>query len=102
MRSFFRELRRRQIPKAIGAYGLVAWLFTQIGTATFPVMRLPDWTTGALVILLVLAFPVALFMAWTHDDRVREIDVICDRLKKTSPRQQEYGQTQADDHRQNK
>ncbi len=75
MGSFFSELRRRQIPKAIIAYLLVAWLFTQIGIATFPVMRLPDWTTEALIILLALAFPVAMYSAWTQDDRARKADI---------------------------
>ena len=70
MGSFFSELRRRQIPKAIVAYLFVAWLFTQIGIATFPVMRLPEWTTDALIVLLVLAFPVAMSIAWSHADRV--------------------------------
>jgi len=75
MSSFFGELRRRQIPKAIAAYVFVAWLFTQIGIATFPVMRLPEWTTDALVILLVLAFPVAMYTAWTQDDRARKAEI---------------------------
>jgi len=73
--SFFSELRRRQIPKAIVAYGIGAWLFTQIGIATFPVMRLPEWTTDALIILLVLAFPVAMYTAWTQDDRARQAEI---------------------------
>ncbi len=75
MGSFFSELRRRQIPKAVVAYVFVAWLFTQIGIATFPVMRLPEWTTDALIILLVLAFPVAMYTAWTQDDRARKAEI---------------------------
>ena len=75
MGSFFSELRRRQIPKAIIVYVFVAWLFTRIGIETFPVMRLPEWTTDALIILLVLVFPVAMYTAWTHDDRVRKTEI---------------------------
>ena len=71
MGSLFSEFRRRQIPKAIVVYIFVAWLCTQIGIATFPVMRLPEWTTDALIVLLVLAFPVAMYSAWTQDDRAR-------------------------------
>jgi len=66
------ELRRRQILKAVVVYFVVAWLFTQIGAATFPVMRLPEWTLDALTALLILAFPVAMFMAWTAEDRARK------------------------------
>ncbi len=75
MGSFFRELRRRQIPKAIVVYFVVTWLFTQIGIATFPMMRLPDWTVGALIVLFVLAFPVAMYTAWTQDDRTRKAEI---------------------------
>lgn len=74
MRAFLRELRQRQIPKAVAAYVVVAWLFTQIGIATFPVMRLPDWTADALIVLLVLAFPVAMSMAWTNAARARKAE----------------------------
>ncbi len=74
MRSFLRELRRRHIFKAVAAYLVVAYLFVQIGIATFPVMRLPEWTVDALIILLVLAFPAALFTAWTHEDEARKAD----------------------------
>jgi len=48
--------------------------YFQIGIATFPVMRLPDWTVDALIILLALAFPVAMFMAWSQDDRERKTE----------------------------
>jgi len=76
MGSLFKELKRRQIFKAVIAYLVVAYLFAQIGLATFPVMRLPEWTFQALVVLLVLAFPVALFMAWTKEDEERKAEVV--------------------------
>lgn len=79
MSSFLHELRRRQIFKAVVVYFVVAWLFTQIGAYTFPVMRLPEWTLDALIVLLVLAFPLAMFIAWTAEDRARKaaaIDVV--------------------------
>ena len=73
MFSFLRELKRRQIYKAVAAYIVVAWLFTQIGAATFPVMRLPEWTLNALIVLLALAFPIAMFMAGTaNEDRAQD------------------------------
>ena len=76
MSSLFKELKRRQIFKAVIAYLVVAYLFSQIGLATFPVMRLPEWTFDALVILLILAFPVAMFMAWTKEDEDRKKEVV--------------------------
>ncbi len=68
MRSFFKELNRRQIFKAVVAYLIVAFLFVQIGKEIFPVMRLPEWAVNALIVLLALAFPVAMFMAWSNKD----------------------------------
>jgi len=76
MGSFFSELKRRQIFKAVIAYLFVSFLFIQIGMATFPVMRLPEWTVDALIILLALAFPVALYMAWTKEAQDRKKQVL--------------------------
>jgi adenylate cyclase len=76
MGSFFKELKRRQILKAVIVYAVVAYLFSQIGLATFPVMRLPEWTFQAFVVLLLLAFPVAMFMAWTKEDQDRRKEVL--------------------------
>ena len=76
MGSLLEEAKRRQILKAVIAYVFVAYIFAQICIATFPVMRLPEWTIQALIILLVLAFPVAIFMAWTKEDEERKADAV--------------------------
>ena len=73
MGNFFNEIKRRQMLKAVCAYLVVAFLFTQIGIATFPVMRLPDWTIDALLLVLALLFPVAMYKAWTQGNEA-EID----------------------------
>lgn len=66
MGNFINEIKRRQMLKAVVAYLVVAFLFAQVGLATFPVMRLPDWTINALLLVLVLLFPYAMYKAWTQ------------------------------------
>jgi hypothetical protein len=66
MGNFINEIKRRQMLKAVVAYLVVAFLFAQVGLATFPIMRLPDWTINALLLVLVLLFPYAMYKAWTQ------------------------------------
>ena len=70
MRYFLEELRRRQIGKAVVVYVVIAYLFVRIGAFTFPIVPLPDWTVDALAVALMLAFPYAMYKAWSrYDDR---------------------------------
>ncbi len=72
MGSLFYEFKRRQMLKAVVAYFVVAFLFAQIGIATFPVMRLPEWAVDALLVVLALLFPVAMYKAWVQGDAAEE------------------------------
>ena len=72
MGNVFKEIKQRQMFKAVVAYLVVAFLFAQIGIATFPVMRLPDWTIDALLWVLGLLFPVAMYKAWTQGSEVQK------------------------------
>ncbi|MGI9257993.1 MAG: hypothetical protein ACR2QQ_04090 [Gammaproteobacteria bacterium] len=72
MGNLFNEIKQRQMFKAFFAYLVVAFLFIQIGIATFPVMRVPDWTITALLLVLALLFPVAMYKAWTQGDRAEK------------------------------
>ena len=73
MANFFSELKRRQMLKAVAAYLVVAFLFAQIGIATFPIMRLPEWTIDALLVVLTALFPFAMYKAWRQGSEA-EID----------------------------
>jgi hypothetical protein len=42
-RSFFAELKRRNVYKIATAYGLIAWLLMQIATQVFPFLEIPNW-----------------------------------------------------------
>lgn len=66
-RSFFSELKRRNIYKVAAAYAVVAWLLIQITTQVFPFFEIPNWAVRLVVVLLILGFPVALILSWAYE-----------------------------------
>jgi adenylate cyclase len=66
-KSFFGELKRRNIYKVAVAYAVVAWLLIQIATSTFPVLEIPNWAIKLVIALVVLGFPIALILAWAFE-----------------------------------
>ena len=65
--NFFTELRRRNIYKVAVAYGIVAWLLTQVATQTFPFLEIPSWCVRLVIVLLILGFPIAMILAWAYE-----------------------------------
>src|SRR5438093_5228298 len=63
-RSFFAELKRRNVYKVAIAYAVVGWLLTQVATQVFPFFEIPNWAVRLVVLLLVIGCPVALLLAW--------------------------------------
>lgn len=66
-RHFFSELQRRNVYKVAVAYGVVAWLLIQVATQTFPFFEIPSWVVRAVILLLLLGFPIALVFAWIFE-----------------------------------
>src|SRR4029453_16609733 len=67
VRSFFVELKRRNVYKVAIAYAVVAWLLMQIASQIFPFFDIPSWGVRLVVLLLVIGFPVALILAWAFE-----------------------------------
>jgi hypothetical protein len=67
LRNFFTELRRRNVYKVAVAYALVGWLLIQIAVSTFPFLQIPIWATRLVIGLVILAFPIALILAWAFE-----------------------------------
>jgi len=67
VRSFFAELKHRNVYKVGIAYALVAWLLMQIASQIFPFFEIPNWAVRFVVLLLIIGFPVALILAWAFD-----------------------------------
>lgn len=61
------ELRRRNIFKVSLAYALVSWLLVQIADIILPTFKAPDWVMQVLILFLILAFPIAVLLAWAYE-----------------------------------
>ena len=65
--NFFAELKRRNVYKVAVAYAVVGWLVMQVSATIVPALHLPDGITTAVVVLVLLGFPVALVLAWAFE-----------------------------------
>jgi len=65
--NFIDELKRRKVFRVTATYAVVAWIIMQIGEVTFPALRLPDWVLTAVVVVLLIGFPVVAIVAWIFD-----------------------------------
>src|SRR5712691_109720 len=66
-KNFFAELRRRNVYKVAVAYAIVGWLVMQIAATVVPALHLSDAITSAVVLLVILGFPIALILAWAFE-----------------------------------
>ena len=70
MRSYqelFAELKRRQVFKVAGVYGIVAFGLLQVADPLATALGLPDTFLTYVVALLLLGFPLALVLAWAFE-----------------------------------
>jgi TolB-like protein/Flp pilus assembly protein TadD len=67
MSGFFEEVQRRKVYRVAAAYIIAAGFIIQIGSATFPVLELPNWALRLVIVLLLIGFPIALILAWAYD-----------------------------------
>jgi adenylate cyclase len=65
--AFFAELKRRRVGKVAIAYGAIAWAVTEASSVVIPALHLPEWLVTAIVIFLLVGFPVAMVLAWIFD-----------------------------------
>jgi TolB-like protein/Flp pilus assembly protein TadD len=65
--NFFAELKRRNVYKVAVAYAIVGWLVMQIAATVVPALHLSDAITSAVVLLVILGFPIALISAWAFE-----------------------------------
>lgn len=65
--TWFGELARRRVFKAIAIYIALAWGFTEIFTTVSETLAWPAWTRTAVVVLFILGFPAVMLLAWLFD-----------------------------------
>jgi len=61
------ELKRRNVVRVAVAYVAVAWLLAQVAGLALDSFEAPGWVIKAVLLLLALGLPVALFFAWAFE-----------------------------------
>jgi TolB-like protein len=67
MRNLFEELRYRNVFRVGIAYAVVGWVLAQVADLIVDAFNLPDTFLQMIIIVLLLGFPVALFLAWAFE-----------------------------------
>jgi TolB-like protein len=67
MSGFFDELKRRNVVRVAIAYVVVSWVIMQIIDVVVEPLRLPDWTSTLVLVLLLIGLPVALLFSWAFE-----------------------------------
>ena len=65
--SLWEELKRRKVVRVAVAYLGGAWLGVQIVVTVEGPLSLPDWMDTAVIVLVVIGFPLALILGWVFD-----------------------------------
>src|SRR6202008_4093365 len=66
-KTFFGEMKRRNVYKVAVAYIVAAWALAQGIAQVFPVFDVPNWIVRLIVALIVVCFPIALVFAWAFE-----------------------------------
>jgi TolB-like protein/Flp pilus assembly protein TadD len=66
-KSFFSELKRRNVYKVAVAYAVVTWLLLQAASIFFPAFGAPPWVMKIFIIVIIFGFPVALIFSWAFE-----------------------------------
>src|SRR2546426_2757862 len=66
-KTFFGELKRRNVYKVAVAYAIVGWLVVQIATQVFPFLEIPNWVVRLVIVVVAIGFPIALVIAWAFE-----------------------------------
>ena len=66
-KTFFGELKRRNVYKVAVAYVVAGWALAQGLAQVLPVFSVPLWVIQLLVVLIIMGLPVALGLAWAFE-----------------------------------
>ncbi|MGH8216372.1 MAG: hypothetical protein ACREPZ_11865 [Rhodanobacteraceae bacterium] len=62
--GFLKELQRHHVFRVAATYAVVGWLVIQVVAVVFPLLEFPAWLARAIVILVLVGFPITLVLAW--------------------------------------
>ncbi len=87
-KTFFGELKRRNVYKVAAAYVVAGWALSQGIAQVFPVFDVPNWAIRLIVMLIISGLPIALVLAWIFEltphgiKRTEDVDVSASRISK--------------------
>jgi len=64
---FWQELKRRNVFRVLAMYAATAFIILEAADIMFPRLGLAEWTVTALIIILIIGFPVAAIISWIFD-----------------------------------
>ena len=67
LKSFFGELKRRNVYKVAVAYVVAGWALAQGIAQVFPVFDISNWVVRVIVLLIIIGLPIALALAWMFE-----------------------------------
>lgn len=65
--SFLAELKRRKVIRIAVAYLAGAWVVAQVADLVLENYNAPDWIIQAILLALLIGFPVALVFSWAYE-----------------------------------
>jgi len=66
-KTFFRELKRRNVYKVAVAYAVIAWLLIQVASILLAGHEERTSAVTALVVIFALGFVLALYISWAFE-----------------------------------
>jgi TolB-like protein/Tfp pilus assembly protein PilF len=73
LKTVVQELRQRSVFRAGVTYAVAAWLLLQIADVTFDRLPIPEGAMTALIVLIIIGFPVTLILAWGFEITVQGV-----------------------------
>lgn len=64
MRKFLSELQRRKVLRVATGYVVAGWVILQVALSLQAAMTLPAWFSSAIMAVLLIGFPIAVFASW--------------------------------------
>ncbi len=65
--TILQELKRRRVFRVAAVYAGVAFIIIQIIDGAFDYLPIPDWVGTAIIVVLLVGFPIAVALAWAFD-----------------------------------
>jgi hypothetical protein len=65
--SYFQELKRRNVFRAVIAYVVLGWILLQVSTNLEEALNLPAWFDALVAALLAVGLPVVVVFSWVYE-----------------------------------